>query len=93
MGFSRQGYRSGLLCPPPGDLPQPGIDPASLMFPALAGRLFTTNATWEAILCLAVSRLDNSLQGNYDLQIKADTMPALLLTFELRMDFIFLKGL
>ena len=28
-GFSRQGYWSGLLCPPPGDLPNPGIKPRS----------------------------------------------------------------
>ena len=34
MGSSRQGYWSGLPCPPPGDLPDPGIKPASLMFPA-----------------------------------------------------------
>ena len=38
MGFSRQGYWSGLPCPPPGDLPDPGIESAS---PALAGRFFT----------------------------------------------------
>ena len=30
MGFSRQEYYSGLPCPPPGDLPNPGIKPASL---------------------------------------------------------------
>ena len=30
MGFSRQEYWSGLPCPPPGDLPDPGIKPASL---------------------------------------------------------------
>ena len=48
MGFSRQEYWSGLPCPPPGDLPDPGIEPASLMSPALAGRFFTTIATWEA---------------------------------------------
>ena len=30
MGFSRQGYWSGLPCPPPGDLPDPGIEPASV---------------------------------------------------------------
>ena len=48
MGFSRQEYWSGLPCPPPGHLPDPGIDPASLMSPALAGRFFTTVATWEA---------------------------------------------
>ena len=37
MGFSRQEYWSGLPCPPPGDLPNPRIEPASLMSPALAG--------------------------------------------------------
>ena len=30
MGFSRQEYWSGLLCPPPEDLPNPGIEPTSL---------------------------------------------------------------
>ena len=34
--------------PPPEDLPNPGIKPMSLRSPALAGRLFTTSATWEA---------------------------------------------
>ena len=41
MGFSRQEYWSGFLCPPPGDLPNPGIEPTSLMSPAL-GKFFTT---------------------------------------------------
>ena len=49
-GFSRQEYSSGLLCPPPGDLPNPEMEPASLTPPALAGRFFTTNATWEVLL-------------------------------------------
>ena len=49
MGFSRQEYWSGLPCPLPGDLPDPGIKPMSLMFPALAGGFFTTSTTWEAI--------------------------------------------
>ena len=35
MGFSRQEYWSGLLCPPAGDLPNPGIKPASPVTPAL----------------------------------------------------------
>ena len=48
MGFSRQEYCSGLPCPPPGDLPNPGIKATSLMSPALAGGFFTTSATWEA---------------------------------------------
>ena len=42
MGFSRQEYWSSLLCPPPGDLPNPGIKPLSLASPALqAGSLST----------------------------------------------------
>ena len=41
VGFSRQGYWSGLPCPPPGDLPRPGI--ASLASPAMAGGLFATS--------------------------------------------------
>ena len=49
MGFSRQKRWSGLPCPSPGDLPNPGIKPASLKSPALAGRLFTTSTTWEAL--------------------------------------------
>ena len=36
LGFSRQEYWSGLPCPPPGGLPDPGIKPASLTSPALA---------------------------------------------------------
>ena len=43
--FSRQEYWSGLPFPSPGDLPDPGIKPMSLMSPALAGRFFTTSAT------------------------------------------------
>ena len=40
MGFSRQEYWSGLPFPPPGDLPDPGIETQSLMSPALqAGSL------------------------------------------------------
>ena len=40
MGFSRQEHWSGLPRPPPGDLPDPGIKPESLMPPALAGEIF-----------------------------------------------------
>ena len=41
-GFSRQEYWSGLPCPPPGCLPDPGVKPTSLVSSALAGRFFTT---------------------------------------------------
>ena len=42
MGFSRQEHWSGLLFSPPGDLPDPGIKPASPVSSALAGGFFTT---------------------------------------------------
>ena len=42
MGFCRSEYWSGLPFPPPGDLPDPGIKPASSASPALAGRFFTS---------------------------------------------------
>ena len=45
MGFSSQEHWSGLPFPSPGDLPDPGIEPTSS---ALAGRFFSTSATWEA---------------------------------------------
>ena len=40
--FSRQEYWIRLPFPPPADLPGPGIEPMSLVSPALAGRFFTT---------------------------------------------------
>ena len=62
MGFSRQEYWNGLPCSPPGDLPDPRIDPASFVSPTLAGELFTT--TWEACItgyiywnCLCLSNI------------------------------------
>ena len=48
-GFSRQEYGSEFPCPPPEDLPDPGIEPTSLMFP----KFFITSTTWEApTICL-----------------------------------------
>ena len=48
MGFSKQEYWSGLPRPPPGDFPDPWMEPASLVFSSLAGGFFTIRATWEA---------------------------------------------
>ena len=47
MRFSRQEYWSGLPCPPPRDLPDPGIESTSLMCRVLAGAFFTISVTWE----------------------------------------------
>ena len=70
MGFSRQEYGSGLPCPPPEDVPNPG-EAASLMSPALADEFFTTSnplqcsclenprdggAWWAAVYGVAQSR-------------------------------------
>ena len=44
MGFSRQEYWNGLSYPFPGDLSDPGIEPMSLMSPALACRFFTASS-------------------------------------------------
>ena len=49
QGTPQQEYWSGLPGPPPGDLPDPWIEPTSLMFPALAGGFFTTSSIWEAL--------------------------------------------
>ena len=50
MGLSRQVYWSGLPCPPPGDFPNPGIKPTSLMSPALTTGFFTTSATGVKVI-------------------------------------------
>ena len=62
-GFSRQEYWIGLPCPPPGDHPNPGIEPTSLMSPALAGGFFTTEPPGKPVypnLFLDVWRLDQA---------------------------------
>ena len=61
-GFSRQEYWSGLPCPPTGCLPHPGVEPMSLMSPALAGGFLTTRATWKALL-----RIFLMVSANWDL--------------------------
>ena len=61
VGFSRQEYWSGLPCPPPEGLPDPGIEPASLMFPALAGGFFATSTT---LLLLSRSVVSDSLRSH-----------------------------
>ena len=48
MRFSRQEYQSGLLFPSPRGIPNPGTEPATPRYTALAGGFFATGATWEA---------------------------------------------
>ena len=49
LRFSRQEYWSRLLCPP-GDLPDPGIQPESFVSPALAGEFFTTEPPGKPLI-------------------------------------------
>ena len=53
LKFSRQEYCSGLPCPPPSDLPYPGIELESLKSPALAGSFFTWEAHTSSYVCLS----------------------------------------
>ena len=57
MEFSRQEYWSGLPFTSPGDLPVLGIEPASLMSPALPGGLFTTEPEKPCSLILEFKTL------------------------------------
>ena len=59
MEFFRQEYQSGLPFPPSGDLPSPGIEPVSLVPPALAGGCFTTEPSEKHSLTTAkeISRI------------------------------------
>ena len=50
VAFSRQEYWSGLPFPSPGDLPDPGIEPVSLAYPALAGRFFTSESPGKPLV-------------------------------------------
>ena len=56
LGFSRQEHWSGWAFPSPGHLPDPGMEPASLTSPALAGGLLTTSTTWGPLEWLSCRR-------------------------------------
>ena len=65
MRFSRQGYWGGLPCLPPGNLPEPRIEPESLTTPALAGGFLTTSATsahiaWEPLWGLLLKTISET---------------------------------
>ena len=55
MGFPSQEYWSGLPIPPPRDLPNLRIEPASLRSPALTGRFFTTSKELVGVCNLITS--------------------------------------
>ena len=57
--FSNQEYWSGLSFPPPGDVPDSGIEPMSLALPALAGGFFTTVPPGKPKECIQFSSVQS----------------------------------
>ena len=78
MGFSWQECWNGLPCPPPGDLPNPGIQLAS---PALADRFFTISATWEAPIVNMNAEYTDPL-AFYLIKMMMENFPNLLEKFD-----------
>ena len=72
-GFSRQEYWSGLPCPPPGDLPDPGIETASPASPALQADSLP-RVTWEPVPEIVNTELNsilvNELKSITDFRVK-----------------------
>ena len=72
-GFSRQECWSGLSCPSPGDLPDPGIEPTSLTSPALAVGFFTVSTIREAPgLGQSITNLKQSVRVRGHLSCQSD---------------------
>ena len=69
MEFSRQEYWSGLPCPTPGDLPDPGIKPMSLASPALVGGFFTTALPGKPLSPLGNWQKNRVCSENFTLEL------------------------
>ena len=61
LGFSRQQKWGGLPFPPPGDLPNPGIKPASSVSPALAGGFLLACGELHKVACVLLHHLGSPL--------------------------------
>ena len=70
VGFSRQEDWSGLPFPTPEDLPDPGIEPTSLVSPALAGGFFTTMPPGNLSNFTTLPQDSKSLKGSSDVKNK-----------------------
>ena len=64
MEFSRQEYWSRLPFPPPGDLPDPGIEPMSPLSPAMAGGFFTTETPGKPLVLVKCLKEQEDISGN-----------------------------
>ena len=70
--FSRQEYWSGLLCPPPRDLPNPGIKPAS---PALTGGFFTAEPPRKPSKSILGKKIGGLFENGLDLGKEEECWP------------------
>ena len=85
MGLSRQEYWSGLLFPPPGDLPHPGIEPESPVSPALAGGLLTAGPPRKSLLFTSLDEIQMAQT------VGANLKAQFLLLLKTILDQLFLK--
>ena len=79
MGFSRQEYWSALPCHPPGDIPNPGIEPRS---PAFAGRFFTTEPSGKPYECQCMFDMKIDFHFIFSVQWKELIQPLFELNWE-----------
>ena len=77
VGFSRQDYWNGLPIIPPGVLPDPRIEPASLMSPALTGSSLPL-ATWKAHFCSEQPHILNGLLQWMYISLLVGCLPTVL---------------
>ena len=89
MEFLRQGYWSGLPFSTPGDLPDTGIEPASIVSPALAGRFFTTAPpgfnSVQSLSCVRLFATPWTAAGQASLSITGQISKLKLMSIELVM--------
>ena len=79
MEFPRQEYWSGLPFPPPGDLPDPGIEPRSLMSPVLQADSLPVELSWKRFLDSRSSQFQLSHVAMFLPTVIARSSPRLLL--------------
>ena len=74
MGILQAEYWSGLPFLPPRDLPNLGIEPESLVSPALAGGFFTTSTTWEVQVKVDFMNKQQSEYGPFTIVFQLPTI-------------------
>ena len=71
MEFSRQEYSSGVPFPTPGHLPGPGLEPMSLVSPALAGGFFTTEPPGQPSLVVQWIKIHLPMKETQEMWVRS----------------------